>query len=273
MRRAHSHRSFFSAVASFVMTLALCASVFSHLPSTGALAPLAPVFRAFSIGAPTQNNPSLSSDIKLDARLSSPSEFHVDISPQYVRVVGAAVIDDECEMGTYKVAPLDELKRARKVCARVTHAMAEEGSARAREKMPDPVGWGHNKEVSIDFPDQKSYHGWFWNRSHMLAKSLGGPDIAENLVCGTRPQNVGANVPAGGMAYTETICKSWLQSHTSGFVDYIVTPLYVGKERIPRSVVVDVRSSDGVLNAEVEVYNCAYGYDIDYTSGIFKKRS
>ena len=36
-----------------------------------------------------------------------------------------------------------------------------------------------------------------------------------------------------------------------------------------RSVIVDVRSSDGVLDFELEVYNAARGHEIDYTTGEF----
>ena len=39
--------------------------------------------------------------------------------------------------------------------------------------------------------------------------------------------------------------------------------------RAARSVLVDVLSSDGAIDLEVEVYNDAAGYDIDYATGAF----
>jgi DNA-entry nuclease len=67
----------------------------------------------------------------------------------------------------------------------------------------DPVGWGENRIVSIKLYNGKKYKGYLWNRSHLIADSLGGKAIRKNLITGTRMQNVGANDGTGGMAYTE----------------------------------------------------------------------
>lgn len=85
-------------------------------------------------------------------------------------------------------------------------------------------------------------------------------------------QNVGANDGAGGMAYTETIARDWLDSHSDGALYYSVLPLYEGNESIPRAVVVDMKSSDGSIDIEVVVYNAAKGYAIDYSSGSISKK-
>ena len=132
-----------------------------------------------------------------------------------------------------------------------------------------PAGWGHNREVDIVNPDGSTYHGAIFNRSHLLAKSLGGDDADYNLVTGTRTQNVGDNTGQnGGMAYTEGLARDWLR-HNDGTVYYSATPVYEGDELLPRSVIVDVRSSDGELDLEVEVYNAVAGYDVDYATGRF----
>lgn len=105
----------------------------------------------------------------------------------------------------------------------------------------------------------------------MIAKSLGGKDELENLVNGTRMQNVGMNDSSnpGGMAYTETIARDWLDKNPDGTIQYVATPVYEGNEIMPRSVFVDIKTSDGSINQHVEVFNTAYGYTIDYSTGKF----
>lgn len=155
---------------------------------------------------------------------------------------------------------------------RLREGMVVTGSESERGDMADPAGWGHNGEADIELPDGSIYHGWFWNRSHLLAKSLGGDAEAHNLVTGTRMENVGANDGEGGMAMTETAVRAYLRANRDASVLYVVTPVYEGDELVPRSVYVDVRSSDGVLDEEVEVFNAAKGHRIDYASGTFARR-
>ena len=241
--------------------------------ATLALASFALVATPFARLLPASWQP-VSVQQRTDVRLSAPTSYNVLQYPDYVRHVGAACVETPLEPGDVRLSGLDAQGRTLPVRACVTYAMMKQGSARQRAAdMGEPSGWGKNKKVRIDIPGGKAYHGWFWNRSHMLAKSLGGPDQRENMVCGTRMQNVGANNEQGGMAYSETLCRNWLAQHPQGTVQYIVTPLYVDDECIPRSVVVDMLSSDGSINEEVEVYNAAHGYDIDYHTGAFCPRT
>ena len=198
-----------------------------------------------------------------------------EASPEYYRVVGPAELADVPAPGEVRYAGLDELGRTQGVNATVTHEMYE--AARGHEprftKADNPSGWGHNEKVEIAVPDggsgTKPYHGAFWNRSHLLADSLGGAAARENLITGTRTQNVGANDGKGGMAYEETRVRAWLAEHADGTVAYAATPVYVGDELVPRSVFVDVRTSDGSIDERVEVYNAALGYEINYHTGEF----
>ena len=198
-----------------------------------------------------------------------------DAAPEYCRVVGPAEFADLPEPGEVRYGSLDGLGRTQGVIATVTHEMYE--AARGHEarftKADNPSGWGHNEEVEIAVPDEdsgtKPYHGAFWNRSHLLADSLGGAATRENVITGTRTQNVGANDGKGGMAYEETKVRAWLAKHEDGTVAYAATPVYVGDELVPRSVFVDVRTSDGTIDERVEVYNTALGYEINYHTGEF----
>ena len=194
-------------------------------------------------------------------------------SPNYYRVDGPAQASFDLEPGTASYAPLDSLGRARGVSALVTYDMMMDGRERPRESLSDvsPTGWGHNQEVDIALPNGTVYHGQLFNRSHLLAKSLGGDDEAHNLICATRTQNVGANVQGsdGGMAYSEGLARMWLEDHPEGTVYYAATPVYEGDELVARSVLVDIRTSDGSIDQRVEVYNAALGFEIDYATGEF----
>ena len=194
-----------------------------------------------------------------------------DVAPNYYRVVGEAHLDVELTPGEITYSGLDLLGRSGRAVACVTYEMMQEGIDREREDISSihPSGWGHNAEVDIELIDGSVYHGYMFNRSHLIAKALGGADIQENLVCGTRMQNVGDNNPAGGMLFCEQVARDWLIRNQGGWVLYSATPVYEGDELLCRSVIVDMRSSDGSLDMRVEVYNAALGYRIDYATGEF----
>lgn len=191
-------------------------------------------------------------------------------APDYVRRTGSGQVDDTLAPGEVHYSGLDSLGRAQAVKACVTKAMVDEGTAREREDISDirPSGWPEdNDEVSIELPNGRTYHGWLFNRSHLLAKSLGGKDEAENLVTGTRTQNVGANDGRGGIAACETMVRDWLTQNPKGHVWYDVTPQYEGDELVPRAVTVDLRSSDGTLDGHYVTYNAVKGFEIEYSDG------
>ena len=201
------------------------------------------------------------------------SEWIEGESPNYYRVVGAAQRDsfhEPSEPGI-RYSELDALGRAGSAWGCITYDMMREGLAREREDMSslEPSGWGHNTKVTIAMPNGNEYHGYLFNRSHLIAKSLGGADILENVVCATRTQNVGANDGEGGMSYPEGLARSWLEQHPQGQLFYAATPLYEEGELVCRSVMVDMLASDGSIDARFEVYNTAKGFALNYADGSF----
>ena len=136
-----------------------------------------------------------------------------------------------------------------------------------------PSGWRNNQRVEITFNDKNNtvYHGYFYNRSHLIAHFLGGDDKAYNMVTGTSVQNVGDNRGYGGMAGPESMARSYFNKNPDGALYYLVTPLYVGDELVPRSVIVNMQSADGHLSRKLEVFNVAPGFTIDYKTGNFWK--
>ena len=209
---------------------------------------------------------------RLSERQATYTAWNESDYPDYYRVAGTAVTDVDLEPGEISYEGLDGLGRTGRVSACVTFDMARAGSERERGDMSwiRPSGWGHNREVDIVMPDGDTYHGALFNRSHLLAKSLGGEEVPENMVTGTRTQNVGDNRGQdGGMAYAEGIARDWLWDHRDGTVYYSATPVYEGDELVCRSVIVDVRSSDGSIDQEIEVFNAVGGFGIDYETGRF----
>lgn len=197
------------------------------------------------------------------------SSWSEDVSPNYVRLLGKAEVDTNLSPGAVNYLPLDSLGRTQGVDAAITHEMLEAGSARKRARdMPEPSGWPKkNFRADIVTPTGDMYSGYFWNRSHLLAKSLGGADIIENLVTGTRMQNVGAQNGQGGMDVIETALRDWIGDYPDTVAYFRARAIYEADELIPRSVIVDVLTSDGHIDEKLEIYNAAKGYSINYYTG------
>lgn len=243
-------------------------------------------------------------DDKADDPGCEVTEYNAFTDPDYwdtpVNANGAGMDDATLAMapGTIKYSKLDDLGRSGVVKAVVTLDMVNEDTASdSEDKMPNPAGWPkRNAEVTIkdthtlEFDDvaPHDYHGWLFNRSHLLAKSLGGEDTKQNLITATHTQSVGMQDTgvAGGMAYGETLVRNWLRANPSGHVYYKVTPNYYEGDLIPFSVTVQIQSQmpDGItsndsdgdgdgddLSEYINVYNTAHGYLINYNNGEYVK--
>ena len=197
-------------------------------------------------------------------------------APDYVLEAGPAQVRKALEAGEISNSPLDGLGRPGLVAASLTHESRERARQRGRQDIEvDPVGWpDENPKVSIETPDGSTHRGRFWNRSHLLADSLGGDPARENLVTGSRMQNASGNDNEGGMAYGEQVARDWLDKHD----DDDALPLCEGggylcaqdhrDEGGELLLIVDMFSSDGTVDMELIVYNAAKGYAIDYETGV-----
>ena len=200
-------------------------------------------------------------------------------SPDYYRICGKAIIayDVRSEAGSIEYGGMDELGRTTWAAGTITHNMRKEAQQRGRlgftSDCDNISGWGHNGQVTIPSANSKSrdYNGYFYNRSHLIADSLGGDAKNYNLVTGTRCQNVGNCDNCGGMAYAERIARDYLDKHENGWIYYAATPVYEGDELVPRSVFVDMKSDDSSIDQHIEVYNAAKGYAVNYMDGSFSK--
>lgn len=206
---------------------------------------------------------------KSTARIENPDDY---VFTDYYALNGfAEIVYKVPAVDNIDYGNLDKYGRPTYVIANLNYNTIKRAKQRGRLPINvDPAGWGKNEKVIITEKNGKSYKGYFYNRSHMLADSLGGEPIKENLVTGTRTQNVGIK-NQGGMAYTEIQARDFFVVPTDETLIYQVRPVYNGDELLPRYVIVDVKSSDGKIDEQVIVDNSANGYEINYSNGDFKK--
>lgn len=207
---------------------------------------------------------------------STGSDYDESKFPDMYEVLGKAEIDESKFSTTYSYS-YDNLDRTTTAYGLINYkaVMDSKGWRAEFEPNSEPSGWykgkeSNNKKVSVKLPTGKIYNGYFYNRSHLIADSLGGRSYKYNVVTGTRQQNVGNN-GNGGMQYIEKKVVDYVEK-TKNNVYYSVEPYYEGNELVPRYVIVNAKSDDGVINEKVKVFNNASGYEINYSDGSFTKK-
>ena len=217
---------------------------------------------------------------------SDPTPFDHGESDYYTVEEPAVVKYDPAPGDDPVYGDFDELERPTHVYAMLTETVDSDATARA-----DTPGMEHNTETDIPalegIEGSSDYRGWIYNRSHLLADSLGGSEGLENMVTGTRTQNVGSTQVeseyaggmayseyAGGMAYSERIAREYLNTNDGKQCPlyYAVTPNFSGEEMIPRTVTVDIRNCDEEIDEHIVVVNTAAGHEINYTDGSFTRQ-
>lgn len=179
---------------------------------------------------------------------------------------------ENVKLGKITYTGFDKLGRTKKAYGLLTYKNIQYGyRERADISMYRPSGWTRNKQVTLTFSDGTKYHGFFYNRSHLIGHALGGEDKKYNLITGTRCQNVGKNDNQGGMQYGERKIYNYLKNHRNNNVYYEVDPYYQNNEKVARYVLVKMQSNDKSINETVKVFNTAPGYTIDYQTGNYYK--
>lgn len=198
--------------------------------------------------------------------------WNIETYPDYYAVVGASDIDTNSfpEVGSIRYGELDHLGRTTEAKGSLTfeNVAASYGVRQHFSKDADPSGWGIQEKIKIPYSNGKQYKGYFWNRSHLIGDALGGDAIRQNVITGTRTQNVGEG--SGGMRYSEAKAQKWLEENHEGVLYYGAKPIYEGNELVPRYVEVSMKSSDGSIDEKVIVFNTANGFEINYADGSFK---
>ena len=220
------------------------------------------------------------------------SSWDADRAPNYYAVTGGAVLPGDDALvpaGTIEYEGVDSLGRTGYAHGNITGKMIADSAGERQEfdgTADDISGWvnprtgeSNNGKTSIIMTsgnldkngDTRVYNGYFYNRSHLIADSLGGDATRVNLITGTRTQNVGDNSGSpGGMAYAEKQVREYLRDHRGVTCAYYAQPVYNGDELVPRGVTIDVRTSDDAVDEHVVVWNYANGHTIDYHTGAWK---
>lgn len=250
----------------------------------------------------------LTADKQESMKGSFTESFHTD---NYYEVVDKSNIDawyfpkvytsPVGDIAEVEYSKLDGLGRTGEVKATITYDMIK-NSEGTREKWEDgyrPSGWyiykwksngnlatekeyrenkkqieaiPNNKEVEVDLGGKRVYRGWFYNASHLLADSLGGRAFRNNVITGTRMQNVGRNDRKGGMQYIEEKVRKHILDNPDVVVYYQATPVYLTEDNlVPVMVQVKALSSDGVIDETVITYNEIKNFSINYKTGEFSK--
>lgn len=162
------------------------------------------------------------------------------------------------QSNTYLYDGLDDKGRARRVLAVVGPNTLEEASDESISNIT-PTGW---KQKSYD-RISGSQSAALYNRSHLLARSLGGENATGNIVTGTNYMN------QIGMQENEKLILDYVRG-TGNHVLYRVTPIYKGNNNVCSGVQMEAYSIEdsgkGVCFNRY-CYNVQPGIKIDYYSG------
>jgi hypothetical protein len=162
------------------------------------------------------------------------------------------------ESNTYLYDGLDDYERASRVLAVVGPNTLEDASDESISKIK-PKGWKQKYYERISGSQSDA----LYNRSHILARSMGGKNEVENLVTGTNFMN------QKGMKPLEDEIVNYIQ-RTGNHVLYRVTPIYKGSNSVCSGIQMEAYSIEdsgkGVCFNRY-CYNVQPGIKINYYSG------
>ena len=156
-------------------------------------------------------------------------------------------------------AGFDALGRPGSACIIINSADLDRIGPRERINMINPPGW--NKDSYLGIVDDDL--GKLYQRSHLIAHGLGGPDRDINLITGTQYFN------QVGMTIHENDAIAYIRE-TGNSVVYRVTPIYEGNNGVAAGVQMEMYSVEDKgkgLCRNVYCYNIQPGISLDYATG------
>ena len=168
---------------------------------------------------------------------------------------------------TYLYSGLDNYGRAGSVLAVVGPDTLADASNKSVRDIDLP-GWKQNKYERISGNQSAE----LYNRSHLLARSMGGANEKYNLVIGTNYMNqyVNKKDKEGGMKYFEEEVILEYVKRTGNHVLYRVTPRFKGNNKVCYGVQMEAFSledSGQGVSFNVYCYNVQPGIGINYVTG------
>lgn len=202
------------------------------------------------------------------------NENYIKVKPLNIKKIK----DNELEKTYYK--PLDEKGRTMSVISSITNESLERIKKRPAFKSSiiipgqysDAIFNGEEWERNNSRTNNKNINGWVFNKSHLLAYSLGGDNEVYNLIWGTREQNTGTNKTksAGGMLYIENITRKYIKENKDSNIIYQVIPIYEKNNHIiPRYVYVQAtdQKNKSKFNMAALTINTTERGKINYEKG------
>lgn len=170
----------------------------------------------------------------------------------------SSVDKSRAEFNTYLYDGLDSNGRAKTVLAVVGPMTLEEASQDSIQSIK-PAGWKQNSYERIS----GSHSAELYNRSHLLARSMGGENLEENLVTGT------AYLNQTGMKELEEKVLRYIKN-TNNNVLYRVTPVYKRDNKVCSGIQLEAfsleDSGEGICFNRY-FYNVQPGIKINYATG------
>lgn len=151
----------------------------------------------------------------------------------------------------YTYGGLDMYGRATTAIATVTKDDLVASETRKGIELPNPKGWVGRSQ------------GGVYDRSHLIAYTLGGENDLDNLVTGTISFN------QKYMTQVEGDVRDYIKS-SGHSVLYRVTPYYRGDELLPIGVLMEASDGSSFVRNRF-VYNVQDGFTIDYKTGKVKE--
>lgn len=242
---------------------------------------------ATSAPATTASTPSTTTEgtVATGGIFQEATELNVDPlkrTGDYYQVLGTSQISDSCLNSTgFTYAGLtNSVGQVGTACGLIEVKDFEKNLKTDKQKIKvDSAGYQGKKLTYYNGKIDKKGNlstttNWVYNRSHLIADSLGGNPNLENLITGTTGQNVGNN--KGGMQYIEMKVYNFMKDQVDGKrpacpVNYEVTPHYMNaSDKLPRLVEVNAKSCDGTINERVVTFNDQAGLEINYSTGDVK---
>ena len=204
-------------------------------------------------------------EVVVNGKLTSPysGEPYIEINgnkPQF-----SSTDKSRAESNTYLYDGLDTYGRASAVLAVVGPDTLEDATQEDISSIK-PSGWENDNKVSNNkqyeyISGSQPYS--LYNRSHLLARSMGGENNEENLVTGTTYLN------QTGMKPFEDKVREYVKN-TGNHVLYRVTPVFKGSNKICSGIQMEaysVEDSGQGVSFNVFCYNVQPGIGINYATG------
>lgn len=218
-------------------------------------------------------DPEISKEFKKDLRSQYQTAMDVMTGRYQLNVDESSVMDEIKNLGVkgkltakYLInqRPMQIHKDSHRLIALYSLKSFNDSKGTRGKFSEDPIGWPENIKIkNHQINEEKTYSGYLWNRSHIVADRFGGPADGVNSTTGTRTQNVGDNDgEGGGMLFMENALAKFYEKGDTPFMSFyektgLVPLIQVYTEIIPSRDVKSMRNIVNVSNVRIKLIKVA----------------